>query len=71
MGSVQTFSGGFSGWKGGGEKVERVFPWRNLSWEKIISTKGAHDILALFKTKTKQLKNKYGKVFSTESKEQH
>ena len=32
--------------------------------------KGAQDFLALFKKK-RQRKNKYEKVFSTESKEQH
>ena len=27
----------------------RIFPWRNLSWGKRISMKGAQDFLALFK----------------------
>ena len=29
----------------------KIFTWRNLSCEKIISMKGVQDILALFKTK--------------------
>ena len=45
------------------------FPWRNLSWGKKISMKGAQDFLALLKKK--QWKNKYEKFFSTEIEEQH
>ena len=46
------------------------FPWRSFSWVKKLFMKGAQDFLALFK-KEKQWKNKYEKVFSTESKEKH
>ena len=45
------------------------FPWRNLSWGKKIFMKGAQDYLALLNKI--QLKKKYEKVFSTESKEKH
>ena len=40
----------------------------NLSWGKKISIKGAQDLLALFKN---TMKNKYKKVLSAGSKEQH
>ena len=40
------------GWGGGGGEGRglrgRIFPWRNLSWEKRNSMKGAQDFLALF-----------------------
>ena len=43
-------------WFGEGGEVDgglrgRIFPWRNLSWRKRISMKGAQDFLALFKKK--------------------
>ena len=53
----------------GGGLLERIFPWRNFSWGKILSMKEARDFLALFKKKT--MKKKIRKVFSTESEEQH
>ena len=71
MGSVQVFSGGFfwlgEGWEEGDMLGELSID--NLSWGKKISMKGAQDLLALFKKK--QWKNKYEKVLSAGSKEQH
>ena len=62
--SVLTYSNGyweayrrFQGifWLGAGAEKREIcwgnFPWMNLSWEKKISMKGAHDFLALFKKK--------------------
>ena len=69
---MRGFSGGFYGWGGGVEKRGICwgnFPSRNLSWGKKISMKGAQDLLALLKKKT--IKNKYEKVLSAGSKEQH
>ena len=37
-----------------GELRGRIFPWRNTSWGKRISMKGAHDFLALFKKAIKK-----------------
>ena len=57
---------------GGFEKREICwvnFQFRNLAWGKKNSMKGAQDFQALFKKE--QWKNKYEKVFSTGSKEQH
>ena len=60
----------FFGWGGGIE--ERGYAGEhsteNLSGGGRISKKGAQDILAFF---LKSNEKKYGKVFSTESKEQH
>ena len=57
IGSVQTFSGGFLGLAGGGGDVRglrgKIFPWRNMSWEKINSVKEAKDLLVLFKKRKK------------------
>jgi len=39
----------------------RIFPWRNLSWEKRNSMKGAQDFLVL----------SFFKAISTESKDEH
>ena len=44
-------------WVGGGLRGGlrgRIFPWRNLSWEKRNSMKGAQDFLALFKKKNNE-----------------
>ena len=45
------FQGDFFGLGGrfeGGGVRGRIFPWRNFSWGKRISMKGAQDFLALF-----------------------
>ena len=50
------FSGGFfclGGISEGGLRG-RIFPWRNLSWGKRISMKGAQGFLALFEKKMKK-----------------
>ena len=63
---------GIFGWGKGPEKRGTCwgnFPSRNMPWGKKISMKGSQDFLALLKKK--QWKNKYEKVFSTGSKEQH
>ena len=39
--------------EGGGFRG-RIFPWRNMSWGKRISMKGAQDFLALFEKKMKK-----------------
>ena len=39
---------------GGGGLRGRIFPWRNFSWGKRISMKGAQDFLALFEKTMKK-----------------
>ena len=68
---TNVFRGIFFGSEGGvegRELLEGKSPWMNFSGGKRISLMGVQDFLALFKQKRK---NKYGKDFSTESKEQH
>ena len=49
------FQGDFFGLGGrvevGGGVRGRIFPWKNFSWGKRLSMKGAQDFLALFKKK--------------------
>ena len=55
---LQAFSGGFFWFRerveGGGGLRGRIFPWRNFSWGKRISMKGAQDFLALFEKTMKK-----------------
>ena len=55
------FQGDFFGLGGGVEGRGlrgRIFPWRNLSWGKRISMKGAQDFLALFKKNNEKINMK-------------
>ena len=68
---TDVFQGIFLVW--GEEDLREGASWEDLSMEEFVMgeenfNEGAQDFLALFK---KQRKNKYEKVFSTESKEQH
>ena len=43
--------------EGGGFRG-RIFPWRNMSWGKRISMKGAQDFLALFEKNNEKINRK-------------